>query len=206
MVDASIIPPKLSNVLAIVTDNLKRENIPFGLIGAMARAVYGFPRYTSDIDLAAEGRHADRIRMILEKLGYRCFQMTRSFGQFDSEMGVLGKIDLLFLSTPEGIRILEDRVTVQDEVFGQVDVIQPTDYIILKLMAIANNPDRTARDEADIASVLKASENGQIQSEFDGIDRDRILKLAERFGQTERMERLFKTTTGKQKAKGMFFL
>ena len=156
MVDASIISPKLSKVLAIITDHLRREGILFGLIGAMARAVYGFPRYTSDIDLAAEGRQADRIRMILEKLGYRCFQMTRSFGQFDSEMGVLGRIDLLFLGTPEGIRMLENRATVQDDVFGEVDVIQPTDYIILKLMAIANNPDRTAGDEADIVTVLKA--------------------------------------------------
>lgn len=206
MVDASIISPKLATVLAIITDNLKRDNIPFGLIGAMAMAVYGFPRYTSDIDLAAEGRQADRIRMILENLGYRCFQMTRRFGQFDSEMGVLGKIDLLFLATAEGIQILEDRVTVQDEVLGQVDVIQPTDYIILKLMAIANNPDRIAGDEADILSVLKVSENGQIRAEFQGIDRDRILKLAERFCQTERMERLLKTTAGKPKAKGMFFL
>lgn len=204
--DASIIPPKLANVLAVITDSLKREKIPFGLIGAMARAVYGFPRYTSDIDLAAEGRHADRIRMILEKLGYRCFQMTRSFGQFDSEMGVLGKIDLLFLNTPEGIRMLESRATVQDDVFGEVEVIQPTDYIILKLMAIANNPDRTAGDEADILSVLKASENGQIRAEFQGIGRDRILKLAERFRQTERTERLLKTSAGKPKAKGMFFL
>jgi hypothetical protein len=206
MVDASIIPPKLANVLAVITDSLKREKIPFGLIGAMARAVYGFPRYTSDIDLAAEGRHADRIRMILEKLGYRCFQMTRSFGQFDSEMGVLGKIDLLFLNTPEGIRMLESRATVQDDVFGEVEVIQPTDYIILKLMAIANNPDRTAGDEADILSVLKASVNGQIRAEFQGIGRDRILKLAERFRQTERTERLLKTSAGKPKAKGMFFL
>lgn len=204
--DASIIPPKLANVLAVITDSLKREKIPFGLIGAMARAVYGFPRYTSDIDLAAEGRHADRIRMILEKLGYRCFQMTRSFGQFDSKMGVLGKIDLLFLNTPEGIRMLESRATVQDDVFGEVEVIQPTDYIILKLMAIANNPDRTAGDEADILSVLKASVNGQIRAEFQGIGRDRILKLAERFRQTERTERLLKTSAGKPKAKGMFSL
>ncbi len=206
MADASIISPKLSKVLAIITDHLRREDILFGLIGAMARAVYGFPRYTSDIDLAAEGRQADRIRMILEKLGYRCFQMTRSFGQFHSEMGVLGKIDLLFLSAPEGIRMLENRATVQDDAFGEVDVIQPTDYIILKLMAIANNPDRTAGDEADIVSVLKASEKGQIRVEFQGIDRDRILKLSERFRQTERMERLLKTTAGKPKAKGMFFL
>ncbi len=206
MADNSHIPPKLANVLAVITDNLKREDIPFGLIGAMARAVYGFPRYTSDIDLAAEGRHTDRIRMILEKLGYRCFQMTRSFGQFDSEMGVLVKIDLLFLGTPEGIGMLENRVTVRDEVFGEVDVIQPTDYIILKLMAIANNPDRTAGDEADIALVLKASEKGQIRAEFHGIDSNRILKLAERFRQKERMERLLKPTTGKPKPKGTFCL
>ena len=206
MADASTIPPKLSKVLAIITGHLRREDILFGLIGAMARAVYGFPRYTSDIDLAAEGRQADRIRMILEKLGYRCFQMTRNFGQFDSELGVLGKIDLLFLSTPEGIRMLESRAAVQDDVFGEVDVIQPTDYIILKLMAIANNPDRTAGDEADIVSVLKASEKGQIRSEFDEIDRNKILNLAERFRQTARMERLLKTTTGKPKAKGMLFL
>jgi hypothetical protein len=206
MTTQSVISPKLPKVLDIVTGRLRWEGIPCALIGALARAVYGFPRYTSDIDLATGGRWANQVRGILENLGYRCFQMTRSFGQFDSEMGVLGKIDLLFLSTSEGSRILQNRATVQDDAFGEVEVVQPTDYIILKLMAIANNPDRTAGDEADILTVLKASENGQIRAEFQGIDRDRILKLAERFRQTERTERLLKTSASKPKAKGMFFL
>lgn len=206
MATKSVISPKLAKVLDIVTSHLDREGIPWALIGAMACGVYGFPRYTSDIDLATDGRLGDRVRTILENLGYRCFQMTQSFGQFDSDMGVLGKIDLLFLSTPEGNRILEDRATVQDDFFGKVDVIQPTDYIILKLMAIANNPDRTAGDEADIVSVLKAWVKGQIRSEFKSIDRNKILQFSERFHQKARMERLLKILQEKPKLKGMFVL
>ena len=146
---------KLPKVLQIVADNLKEKDIPYSLIGAFALNSYGLPKYTSDLDLLTEGRFWSEISAIMERLGYTCFQKTRAFAQFDSELGVYGRIDFMFISTPEGRDILKRSLVVKDEVLGDHPVIQPTDFIILKLMAIANNPVRAPHDEGDIFSTLR---------------------------------------------------
>ena len=82
------------------------------------------------------------------------------------------------------------RILVKDELLGDHPVIQPTDFIILKLMAIANNPERISKDEGDILGVLKVNEEDLIHEAFGKLDRGRIYLFAERFGQRERIESL----------------
>lgn len=84
---------RLSNMLRIITDNLSDNEIPYALIGAFALSLYGLPKFTADIDLLTEGRFLPRISPIMGRLGYKCFQKTNSFAQFDSEIGVYGKVD-----------------------------------------------------------------------------------------------------------------
>jgi hypothetical protein len=186
-----MISQKLPKVLQIIADNLKGGNIPYALIGAFALSSYGLPKFTADIDLLTEGHYWTLISPIMERLGYTCFQKTKSFAQFDSELGVLGRIDFMFVNTPEGRDILKRNIVIEDELLGDHPVIQPTDYIILKLMAIANNPERSSRDEADILDVLKLHGEGMISESFQELDKGRIYLYAERFGQRERVESLF---------------
>lgn len=183
--------PKIMNVLNLITGNLKEEGIPYSIIGALALGVYGLPRFTADIDLLTEGRYWTLISPIMKRLGYTCFQKTKSFAQFDSELGVYGKIDFMFVNTLEGADILKSSIVMKDELLGDHPVIQPTDYIILKLMAIANNPERFSKDEVDILEVLKLSKSGLISKNFHILDRDRIYFFAEKFGQRERVASLF---------------
>ncbi|MFH1481845.1 MAG: hypothetical protein ABIG67_11290 [Pseudomonadota bacterium] len=186
-----MISQKLPRVLQIIADNLREEDIPYALIGAFALSLYGLPKYTADIDLLTEGRYGSLISQIMERLGYTCFQKTKSFAQFDSELGIYGKIDFMFVNTPEGRDVLKRSIVMQDELLGDHPVIQPTDYIILKLMAIANNPERGSKDEWDILDVLKLHEEGLIPEIFGRLDKERIVLFAERFGQRERVESLF---------------
>jgi len=185
--------PKMRNIIA---DNLKKEHIPYSLIRAFALNLYGLPKFTADIDLLTEGRFWSLISKIMERLGYRCFQKTKSFAQFDSELGVYGKIDFMFVNSPEGKSILNSSVVSKDELLGDHPVVQPTDYIILKLMAIANNPERSSKDEGDILDVLKLFREGLIPGIFEKLDREMILTFAKRFGQKERTESLFGETFG----------
>ena len=97
----------------------------------------------------------------------------------------------MFVRTLEGADILKSSIVMKDELLGDHPVIQPTDYIILKLMAIANNPERFSKDEVDILEVLKLSKSGLIPKNFHILDRDRIYVFAERFGQRERVASLF---------------
>lgn len=182
---------KLTNVLQLITGNLTERKIPHALMGALALGIYGLPRFTADIDLLTEGRYWNLISPVMENLGYTCFQKTKSFAQFDSEMGVLGKVDFMFINTTEGKNILERSVFFEDDFLGGHRVIQPTDYIVLKLMAIANNPDRSLKDEADIVDLLRLSKSKLIPANFDSPDRDRIYYFAEKFEQRQRIEAIF---------------
>ena len=176
---------KLANMLSIISNSLFEKQIPFCLIGAMALGVYGLPRYTSDIDLLAEKKHWPKIALLMERHGYECYQESDFFAQFDSELGVYGKVDFMFVNTQDGRSILKRSILVEDEVFGSIPVIQPSDYIILKLMAIANNPDRSIKDESDISGFLDLYKNNLLSEYFDVLDVDRILLFADRFGLSE---------------------
>ncbi len=183
--------PKLTNMLKIISEHLTQKNIPFALIGAIALSLYGFPRYTSDLDMLTDGNYQSDIVRIMKKLGYTCDQITDSFAQFGSESGVFGYVDFMFVSTKDGKEILKRCVTVNDRLFGNHPVIQPSDYIILKLMAIANNPDRSLKDEPDIWALLRLYKSDLIPEYFESLNKDRIYRFAERFRQKERMEKCF---------------
>ena len=60
----------------------------------------------------------------------------------------------------------------------------------LKLMAMANNPERISKDEGDILDVLKINEENLIHAAFGKLDKGRIYLFAERFGQRERVDSL----------------
>jgi len=182
---------KLTNILKIITDNLTQEHIPYSLIGALTLSLYGLPRFTADIDLLTEARFWSRLSPIMKKLGYTCYQKTKSFAQFDSEMGVLGKIDFMFVSTPEGEDMLKKSILADDELIGTYHVIQPTDYIILKLMAIANNPGRSQKDEGDILAVMNLYKNRLIPENFEPLDMDRVYLFAEKFSQKDKAQKYF---------------
>lgn len=185
---------KLTNMLSIISDNLSQNQIPFCLIGAMALGIYGLPRYTSDIDLLTTDNCWPEIASIMERLGYECYQKTDAFAQFDSELGIYGKVDFMFVSTQDGRDMIKRSILLQDELFGKIPVIQPTDYIILKLMAISNNPDRSMRDESDLLGVFDLLKNNLLSKYFDIIDMDRIIFFADRFGQRKRIEKYLKDT------------
>ena len=185
---------KLANMLSIISDNLSQRQIPFCLIGAMALGVYGLPRYTSDIDLLTEGNHWSKIVSIMERLGYECYQKTDFFAQFDSEMGIYGKVDFMFVSTQDGRDIIKRSVLIKDEIFGKISVIQPSDYIVLKLMAIANNPDRSIKDESDLSGFFDLHKSNLLSSHFDMLDVDRIMQYAGKFGLKKLIARYLKDT------------
>jgi hypothetical protein len=80
---------------------------------------------------------------------------------------------------------------VFNTIAGKQPVIQPTDFIVLKIMDIANNPGRTHRDAADILSLLRLNNRHMISEPFDGIRKDRVYKFAEKFGQRHFIQDIF---------------
>ena len=176
-------PKKLTNMLKIISEKLSEKKIPFCLIGAMALGLYGLPRYTSDIDILTVDGKWPEILSTMENLGYTCFQKTESFAQLDSELGIFGNVDFMFVKTQAGKEIISNSTFVKDTFFTGIPIVQPTDYIILKLMAIANNPDRSLKDESDISSFFNLYNKDLVPDDFAPIDRVKIIEYANKFGQ-----------------------
>lgn len=206
MAENTVPTEKLNKVLEILARNLTQNKIPFAVIGAIALGLYGLTRFTSDIDLIAEGRLWPEIDSIMERLGYSCYQKTDAFAQFESELGAMGYIDFMFVNTPDGLHILNRRIVVEDELLGKIPVVQPTDYIILKMMAIANNPDRSIKDEADLSAFIQLYQNRLIPDYFEPLDRAKIYLFADRFGQRKLIEKYLNQTSIDKNEDGPFEL
>ncbi len=197
---------KLNNVMEILAHHLTQQHIPFAVIGAMALGLYGLPRFTSDIDLLIHGKSWPELKRIMERLGYTCYQKTDTFAQFESELGVMGYIDFMFVNTQDGMDILKRSVIAEDELLGKLPVVQPTDYIVLKMMAIANNPDRSVKDEADLSAFMQLYRNRLVPDYFEPLDRARIYLFADRFGQKKLIEKYLDPAQNHRDKKGRFEL
>jgi len=191
---------KLSNMLSIVSGKLAEKQISFCMIGAMALGLFGLPRYTSDLDLLACEENRDEIFSIMKSLGYTCYQKTDSFAQFDSALGVFGKVDFMLVNTEDGRTMIRNSCMVNDKLFGMIKVIQPTDYIILKLMAIANNPDRCLKDELDISELINLLNSKLLLKEFLPLDAEKIYRFADQFGQRPVIQKYLTLTIKKNSA------
>jgi len=197
---------KLNNLLDIIARNLTQNKIPYAVIRAIALSLYGLSRFTSDIDLITEGRLWPELDSIMRRLGYSCHQKTDVFAQFESELGAMGYIDFMFVNTPDGLNILNRRIIVEDNLLGKIPVVQPTDYIVLKMMAIANNPDRRIKDEADLSAFFQLYQNQLLPDYFEPLDKDRIYLFADRFGQRKLIEKYLDQVSNDENEDGPFEL
>lgn len=184
---------KLTTMLSILSDRFIEKQIPFCLIGAFALGFYGLSRHTVDIDFMVDANYGDPALEILTGSGYTCFQKTELFAQFDSEYDVFGKVDMMFASTDAGREMIRRSVLLDAELIGRVPVVQPTDYIILKLLAIANDKERLPKDEFDISEFFKGYRTFGISEKFEKIDAKRIYRFAEKFGQTGLIQKYMAT-------------
>ena len=60
----------LTEEFAALVDALEREGAPYAVVGALAVAVHGAPRATTDIDLLVQPANLDRIREIAQRVGF----------------------------------------------------------------------------------------------------------------------------------------
>lgn len=190
--------PKLKHLLSILCSHLSEKRVPHAIIGAMALSLYGMPRFTADIDLLSDEMHRKVILELMKNLDYECFQDAGNFAQFDSAFGVYGKVDFMFVNTDDGRAMLERSVDMKDEVLGKVPVVQPTDYAVLKLMAIANNNEQKVRDTADLEILFRSVAAGFLDPSFQPINMDQLKKFASRFHVSDHLTSLIPLLVSKK--------
>ncbi len=118
------------------------EKVDYALCGGLALAVYARPRATLDIDIMVDPGLLDKIKQLVENLGFNIPAMPMAFKggavqihrmtKIDNESGEQLVLDLL-LVTPETKLSWDSRILVNWE-GGTLKVLSPKGLIMLKLL------------------------------------------------------------------------
>lgn len=143
-----------------VTSNLltafEEEHISYALIGGFAVSLWGYQRATVDIDFLVNNDDMEKVRRIVEKMGYRCIHASENVSQFASADKRQGTLDFLHAFRPASLEMLE-RAKLKTIFDGEqsIPVIVPEDLIGLKIQALNNDPSRALLDMTDIEALMK---------------------------------------------------
>jgi hypothetical protein len=102
--------------------------------------------------------------------------------------------------------MLSRRRYATDPALGVIPVVQPTDYILLKLMSMVNQPGGFIEEEADIRSILESYKMNRIPAWCGALDKERIETFAGKLGRELVVERLFKEVFEPLPSREMFVL
>lgn len=123
-----------------IIEAFDKEKIDYALCGGLALAVYARPRATLDIDIMVEPSLLDKIKQIVEKLGFNIPAMPMTFKGGSVRIQRMTKIDNqsrehlvldLLIVTPETKPSWDSRVSVEWE-GGTLKVLSPKGLIMLK--------------------------------------------------------------------------
>ena len=143
-------------VLERILEGVENGGIRCALIGGFTLGALGAPRATVDLDFLVRRYDLDALRRLMESLGYRLWFSTEDVSQYTHPDQVWGSVDFLHAFRTISLAMLER--AVERPVLGgrrRVRVLQPEDVIGLKVQALVNDPDRRAKETADIEALLE---------------------------------------------------
>ncbi|MFN2544654.1 MAG: nucleotidyltransferase [Actinomycetota bacterium] len=127
--------PVFLDVLKDVIGSLEREDIPFLVIGGVASAVWGRPRYTQDIDVLVRTHDAKRALQALAGAGFATEETYEHWLYKGLKNGVI--VDVLFQSSG-GIYLdeeMQERREVREVDGMKLPLASAEDIIVMKAIA-----------------------------------------------------------------------
>jgi predicted nucleotidyltransferase len=127
--DAEVFTRVLGDVVRALGD------VPFGVIGGVASAAHGRPRWTKDIDVFVRGDDADRALERLERLGFETERTNPAWIFKGFRDGVL--VDVIFKIKSDVYFDDEMAARVRTTEFSGVEipVVAPEDVVVAKAIA-----------------------------------------------------------------------
>lgn len=169
--------------LKALVEAFEADGVRYALAGGVALAALGAERATRDIDFLVDRRDLPKADAAMTRLGFRVIYRSDEFTQYQHQAVGSGLVDFqhAFRSVSLGMldRALTRRLGTQAR---QVRVLRPEDLIGLKVQAIANNPDRRKKDEADIEALMDVHRSG--------LDWSRLAEYYALFGMSAELEEL----------------
>jgi hypothetical protein len=138
---------------------VNKFGIRYAVVGGIALAFHGRPRFTRDVDFLMHHKDMDLLKMALERLGYEemaePWKLTNTtlilhrFLKVEEQDEVM--IDVLLANDDEHLRVIQDAVVAESEV-GQVSVATRRDIIWMK---------KSRNSDQDRVDILELEENDE---------------------------------------------
>lgn len=164
-------------MLEMLASEFHAKEVHYAVTGGLAVGILGAPRSTLDVDLLVQRNDLVKAHTILERLGYKRIHRTDNVSRYEGALVQQGVVDLLHAFRPHSLAMLKRARRRKLPGLGiSLPVLQAEDVIGLKIQAIANDPARKIRDEADIEALAKANQKR--------LNWRRIMEYYEIFGMT----------------------
>lgn len=134
--------------IASFTDELRKKNINFGIIGGLAVFAYGGERTTFDIDFLIHGQHKEAIKEIASDLNFKIVNENSEVLQLSGT----AQIDIIFANRSKTQEML-GRLRIINRF--PYPVVAPEDLIGLKIQAFVGDRSREFTDKGDILTLFK---------------------------------------------------
>lgn len=148
-------PEVLAAVFADAIDALERGDVPYVLIGGLASAAVGRPRYSADVDLFVQPHDARRALALLAGRGFATEELNPHWLFKATREGVL--VDLLFKG-PRDVYLDEEmlkRARVAPVLGRVVRIAPPEDLLVMKALV---HDEETPRHWHDALGILAAGD------------------------------------------------
>ncbi len=165
-----------TRVIDAITGFLKRENVPFALVGAFALHAYGLSRATSDLDFVTGSDVRERLVAFLESLGYETLHASSGYSNHLHPDAAMGRLDFIYVAGETSRRLFASPGTTLRLGGRELPVPRAEHLVAMKVHAMKNDPERVLQDMADIRVLLQVP----------GIDEDEVRGYFERAGMEDR--------------------
>lgn len=144
-----------SFTLKNIIEEFDKNKINYALIGGFALGLYNYVRATNDLDFLVDVKDIDKVKNILDNIGYKVYFENENVIQFDSADKIIGEIDIIIARKKISLSMLKEskKIKVFDGDF-YIKVVKVEDIIGLKLQALVNNSSRYIKEWYDIEMLL----------------------------------------------------
>lgn len=128
------------------------------VVGALALAAWGRPRFTADVDILTTVGCRERLVASLESRGYETLHVSQGFSNHLHADPSQGRVDVLYVDAATAAGVFA-AASPRLELAGRRHLVPAPEHLVaLKLHAIRNDPGRLLRDLADVDLLMTLPE------------------------------------------------
>ena len=150
--------------LNAVRSFLAEHGYRFAVIGGVALAAYGHPRLTLDLDIVTDAAAQDSLVAAMESRGFITLHRSPGYSNHRHPNRSCGRVDFMYVRGETAERLFAGTRHLAGPGDEPITVPRPEHLIAMKVRAMAEAPERTWQDLADVRYLVR----------LDDVDREEV--------------------------------